>query len=175
VNENLREYSNKTAINAAPYAYANNLATCSLYGHMLFEYMQQLQAKWLFVFSAFSGLTIHPGKIKATIVGKIHKKHDPWTKPDETQYCLSTLTVYDHQWKPTECSIDPTLTTYKYLGVHLDLHFTNTDTFNRQKRKAAAMLSHLLTQAGPSQAKIDYIRFKSCPSSCTRPKYPTGR
>jgi hypothetical protein len=29
VNENLREYSDKTAINAAPYAYGDDLATCS--------------------------------------------------------------------------------------------------------------------------------------------------
>jgi hypothetical protein len=71
--------------------------------------------------------------------------------------------VYDHQWEPTECPIDPTLTTYKYLGVHLDLRCKNTDTFDRQKEKAAAMLSHLLTHAGPLQAKIDYIRFKIMP------------
>jgi hypothetical protein len=47
--------------------------------------MQQLQAKWLSAFCAFSGLTIHPGKIKATIVGnKIDRKHELKTKPDGT-------------------------------------------------------------------------------------------
>jgi hypothetical protein len=87
-NENLREYSDKTAINAAPYAYADDLATCSTGPQV--EYMQQLQAKWLSAFCAFFGLTIHPGKIKATIVGKIHKKHTPRTKPDGTKYCPLT-------------------------------------------------------------------------------------
>jgi hypothetical protein len=59
--------------------------------------MQQLQAKWLSEFCAFYGLTLHPGKIKATIVGKIDPKHELKTKLDETKYCPSTLTVFDHQ------------------------------------------------------------------------------
>jgi hypothetical protein len=123
--------------------------------------MQQLQAKWLSAVCTFPRLTIHPGKIKETVVGnKIDQRHDPRTKLDGTKYCSSTLTIYDNQWEPTECPIVPTLTTYKYLGVHLDLCCKITDAFDRQKEKAAAMLSHLLTQAGPPQAKIDYIRFK---------------
>jgi hypothetical protein len=125
--------------------------------------MQQLSAKWRSAFCAFSGLTIHPDKIKATIVSKIDSKHELKTKPDGTKYCPSTLQVYDHQWEPTECPIDPTLAIYKYLGVHLELRCKNNDAFEREKEKAAAMLSHLLPQAGPPQAKIDYIQFKIMP------------
>jgi hypothetical protein len=44
--------------------------------------MQQLQAKWLSTFCEFSGLTIHSGKIKATIVGKIDSKHELKTNND---------------------------------------------------------------------------------------------
>jgi hypothetical protein len=96
-------------------------------------------------------------------VGKIDPKHELKIKPDGMKYCPSTLTVYDHQWEPTECPIDPTLVSFKYLGVHLDLHCKNNDAFERQKAKAAAMLSHLLTQAGSPQPKINYIRFKIIP------------
>jgi hypothetical protein len=83
-NEDLQEYSDQTAINAAPYAYADNPVTCSAGPEA--EYVQQLQATWLSAFCAFSGLTIHPGKIKATIVGKIDPKHELKTKPDGTKY-----------------------------------------------------------------------------------------
>jgi hypothetical protein len=97
-------------------------------------------------FCAFSGLTIHTGKIKATIVGKINSKHELKTKPDGTKYCFSTLTIFDYQWKPTECPIDPTLATYKNLGVYhdlrrksndvdLDLRCTNNDAFEGEKQK----------------------------------------
>jgi hypothetical protein len=65
--ENLREYSNKTTRDAALYAYTDDLATCSAGPQA--KCMQQLQAKWLSAFCTFSGLTIHAGKIKATIVG----------------------------------------------------------------------------------------------------------
>jgi hypothetical protein len=41
--ENLREYSNETGRDAAPYAYADNLATCSAGSQA--EYIQQLQAE----------------------------------------------------------------------------------------------------------------------------------
>jgi hypothetical protein len=97
--------------------------------------MQQLQAKWLSAFCAFSGLTIHQGKIKATIVGKIHRRHSPMTKPDKTKYYPLTLRVYDHQWKSTECPINPILATYKYLSFHLDLRFKNNDALERQNQK----------------------------------------
>jgi hypothetical protein len=40
--------------------------------------------------------------------------------------------------------------------IHLDLCCKTL----MQKEKAAAMLLHLLTKAGPTQTKIDYIRFK---------------
>jgi hypothetical protein len=63
--ENLREYSNKSARDAASYAYADDLATCS--AGLQVEYMQQMQAKWLSTFCTFSGLTIYPGEIKATM------------------------------------------------------------------------------------------------------------
>jgi hypothetical protein len=70
---------------------------------------------------------------------------------------------YNHQWEPTECPIDPTLATYKYLGVHFDFRCKNNDAFERGKAKAAALLSHLLTQAGSPQPKINYIIFKIIP------------
>jgi hypothetical protein len=73
-------------------------------------YMPQLQAKWL------------------SIVGKIDSKHELKTTLDGTKCCPSTLTFNDHQWKPTECPIDPTLATYKYVSIHLDLSCENTDT-----------------------------------------------
>jgi hypothetical protein len=155
--KNLQDYSNKTARDTASHAYADDLATCSAGPQA--EYMQQLQAKRLSAFCAFSGLTIHPGEIKIATVGKIDKRHDLQTKPDGTKYCPSTLIFNDHQREPSECPIDPTLTTYKYL----DFRCKNTDAFDRQKKKAAAMLSHLLTQAGPPQAKINSIRSRSCP------------
>jgi hypothetical protein len=99
--ESLQKYSNETARDAAPYAYANNLTTCSAGPQA--KCMQQLQAKWLSAFFAFFGLTIHLGKIKATIVGKIVPKHKLKTKPDGMKYCPSTLTVFDYQWEPTKC------------------------------------------------------------------------
>jgi hypothetical protein len=109
-NQDLQEFSNQTAINATPYAYADNLATCS--ANPQAEYMQQLQATWLSAFCAFSGLTIHLGKIKATIVGKIDSKHELKIKPDGTKYCPLTLIVYVHQWEPTEYPIDSPLVSY---------------------------------------------------------------
>jgi hypothetical protein len=66
--ENLREDNDQTARDAAPYAYIDDLATYSAGSQA--EYMQQLRAKWLSAFCVFSGLTINPCKIKATIVGK---------------------------------------------------------------------------------------------------------
>jgi hypothetical protein len=134
-NEDLQKYSDITAINDAPYAYIDDLATCSAGPQA--EDMQQLQ--WLSAFYALSGLTIYLGKIKATIVGKIDPKHELKMKPDGTKYCPSTVTVYDYQWKPTECPINPTLISYKYLGVHLDLHCKHNDALEREKAKAAAI------------------------------------
>jgi hypothetical protein len=52
--ENLREYSNETARVAAPYAYADDLATC--FAGRQAKYMQQLQAKWLTAFCTISKL-----------------------------------------------------------------------------------------------------------------------
>jgi hypothetical protein len=66
--ENLQEYTNETAKDAASYAYTDNLATCS--AGLQVEYIQQLQVKWFFAFYTFSGLTINPGKIKATTSAK---------------------------------------------------------------------------------------------------------
>jgi hypothetical protein len=156
VNKNLREYSEQTAINAALYAYANvdDLATCSAGPQA--KYMQQLQTKWLSTFSTFSGLTIRPGNIKITIECKIDPKHELKIKLDKTKYYPSTLTVFDHQWEPTECSIEPTLVTYKYLGIHRDLRCKNNDVFEREKAKAVAMQSHLLTQVVSSPRECHY-------------------
>jgi hypothetical protein len=76
--------------------------------------MEQLQEKWLFIFCAFSGLTIHSGKIKAKFVVKIDPKHKLKTKPDETKYCPSTLAVFEHQWEPTKCP-------YRFYFGHLQV------------------------------------------------------
>jgi hypothetical protein len=109
VNEKWREYSNETARDVAPFAYADDLATWAAGPQA--EYMQQfqlqLQAKWLSAFCAFSAPTIHPCKTKATIVGKCTAD----TIPGQNQ---------------TERNIDPTLATYKYLSVHLHLRCKNT-------------------------------------------------
>jgi hypothetical protein len=51
-NKDLQEYSDETAIHAAPYAYADDLATCSAGPQA--EYTQQLQATWLSAFCEFS-------------------------------------------------------------------------------------------------------------------------
>jgi hypothetical protein len=157
VNENLRVYSDETARDAAPFTYADDLATVS--GGPFAEFLRQLQEKWFSAFCAFSGLMIHPGKIQTTIVGKVHDMHQPRTTPDGTRYCPSTLTVFDHQWEPIICPIDPTVRT----RMHLDLSCKNTDAFDRQKERAAAMLSHLLIQEGSPEVKINYIRFKIMP------------
>jgi hypothetical protein len=82
---------------------------------------------------------------KPNIMGKIDHMHGLKTKPDGEEYCSSTLTLFGHQWEPTESPIDSTLATYKYLGVHFDLHCKNNDAFERGQIKAAAMLSYLLT------------------------------
>jgi hypothetical protein len=66
------------------------------------------------------------------------------------------LRVYNHyQWEPTKHPIDLTLATYNYSDVYLDLRCKNTDAFGRKQEKAAAMLSHFLTQSGQSQTKIE--------------------
>jgi hypothetical protein len=59
--------------------------------------MQQLQGKWLSAFCTFSGLTIHPGKIKATFVGRIDPKYKLKTKPYGSKYCSLTLAVFEYQ------------------------------------------------------------------------------
>jgi hypothetical protein len=88
--------------------------------------------------------------------------HELKRKADGTKYCPLSLRVYDYQWKPTECPIDLTLVTYKYLNVHLRLCCKNSDAFEREKAKAD-MLLHLLTQTCTLQAKIDCIQFKIMP------------
>jgi len=161
VNEDNQAYSDRTAQDAVPFAYADDLATCASGPQA--EYLQQLQATWLSAFCAFSGLTIHPGKIKATIVGPIHPRHQPRKTATGITYMPSTLIVHDHQWEPISCPIDPTMLTYKYLGVQLDLRCCNSDSFDREKEKAGAMLSHLLLQPASLRDKIEYIRFKILP------------
>jgi len=143
------EYTADDARNATPYAYADDLATMTCGDKA--EYMQGLQAQWLAAFCAFSGLVMHPDKIKSTIVGPIPAQYN------------ANMTTYDHQWRPVHCRVDVELRTYKYLGVHLDLRCRSTDSFERVRQDAAARLSHLLIQPGSPQAKIDYIRFKIIP------------
>jgi hypothetical protein len=46
------------------------------------------------------------------------------------------------------------------FGCPFDLRCKRTDAFERKKVKAAAMLSHPLTQAGSLQPKNKYNRFK---------------
>jgi hypothetical protein len=101
-------------------------------------------------------MSIYPVKIKTNIVGKIAHMYESRTKPDETTYCLSTLRVYDH----TEFPINPTLATYKYLGVHIDLRCKNNDAFDREKKKSSSQTVPSPTQAILPHAKIAYMQFK---------------
>jgi hypothetical protein len=161
VDENLEAYDDVTARDAAPFAYADDLATIS--SGTKGEYMLQLQATWLSSFCAFAGLVIHPGKIKSTVVGKVHDRHLPRPQADGSLIYPSQVVVYDHQWKPISCPIDTEMDTYKYLGVNLDLRGRTRASFNRLYIHAEALLSNLLIAKGPVQAKVDYIRFKIMP------------
>jgi hypothetical protein len=90
VNKNLQEYSDQAAINTAIIeqsdAYIDNLTACSASPQA--EYLQQLGETWLFSFCAFFGLTIDPGKIKSTIVGKAHPMHNPQTNQTKQNIVL---------------------------------------------------------------------------------------
>jgi hypothetical protein len=65
----------------------------SLEAPMMPIYIHTLQAKWLSAFCAFTGLELHPKKIKPTIVGPVRKNH------------LKHLKVYNHQWELINCPI----------------------------------------------------------------------
>ena len=101
------KYSEEDIIKAKMAAYADDL--CTITGGPRGAFMQTLQAKWLSAFCAFTGLVLHPKKIKPTIVGPARAHHLPFLK------------VYDHQWTQINVPILPELETYKYLGVNLDL------------------------------------------------------
>ena len=131
-------------------AYADDL--CTITKGPRAAYMQTLIAKWLSAFCAFLGLILHPKKIKPTIVGPIYAHH------------LPNIRVYDHQWTPIDCPVLPTLPTFKYLGVDLDLRNKPTRSFNRILQQAKDSLSHLLLQPASPAIKIDYIRFKILPN-----------
>jgi hypothetical protein len=161
VDEQLEPYDEVAAQSAAPVAYADDLTTCS--SGPKAQYLQQLQADWLSSFCAFTGLRIHPDKIRATIVGKVHPMHAPKRQADGTLRHPSVLTVHDHAWRPIHCPIDVTMQTYKYLGVHLDLRGKPAAACDRLRTRAAAAMSNLLLQPGSPQAKISYVRFKIMP------------
>jgi hypothetical protein len=76
-------YSNDNTKNTKINAYADNL--CTITGGPNDVYMHTRQAKWLSAFCAFTGLKLHPKKIKQTIVGPVCKHH------------LKHLKVYNHQ------------------------------------------------------------------------------
>ena len=130
-------------------AYADDLGTITSGPHA--AEMQTLQATWLSAFCAFTGLVMHPKKIKPTIVGPIPAEHP------------THLRVYDHAWQAIDVEVLPTLATYKYLGVHLDLRNTSHDSFAAVLSDATTRLAHLLQQPASPMAKIDYIRFKIMP------------
>jgi len=138
----LEEYSDADANAAIPYAYADDLATVAAGPRA--DYLHQKQADWLSAFCAFSGLVMHPDKIRSTIVGPIPHAHP------------IVLTTHDHQWHTIECPVDVSMTTYKYLGVHLDLRCRTTEAFDKTRQDAQERLAHLLIQPGSPQAKIDY-------------------
>ena len=130
-------------------AYADDL--CTITGGPNAAHLQSTQAKWLSAFCAFTGLTMHPAKIIPTIVGKIPLHY------------RKAITVYDHQWNPTACSVLPHLESYKYLGVHLDLRNRPKKSFQKVLDNATTRLSHLLRQPASPTIKLDYIRFKILP------------
>jgi hypothetical protein len=142
-------YSNEDIEKTKMSAYADDL--CTITGGPNGAYMQTLQAKWLSAFCAFTGLELHPKKIKPTIVGPVRKHH------------LKHLKVYNHQWELINCPILPELETYKYLGVQLDLRNKPLQSFHRLLETATTSLSHLMNQVASPTIKIDYIRFKIIP------------
>ena len=143
-------YSNDDIDKTTMAAYADDL--CTITGGMNRAYMQQIQAKWLSAICAFTGLVLHPKKIKPTILGPIPLHH------------LRALTVYDHNWQAIQVPLLPQLETYKYLGVHLDLRNKPAKAFNRLLQTATTSLAHLLRQPASPKIKIDYIRFKILPN-----------
>ena len=144
------KYSEEDIIKAKMAAYADYL--CTITGGPRGAFMQTLQAKWLSAFCAFTGLVLHPKKIKPTIVGPARAHHLPFLK------------VYDHQWTQINVLILPELETYKYLGVNLDLRNKPIQAFNKLLQTATISLAHLLRQPGSPTIKIDYIRMKILPN-----------
>jgi len=157
------DYFDEDARLANPSAYADDL--CTITGGPNAEYMQQLQATWLSAFCAFTGLVMHPAKIKATIIGPTPDKYNsppiigPVSYDDKTD-----LLIHDLNWNPISCPIFPHLQTVKYLGVDLELRQTAHSASHAQAlHDIEEHLSHLLIQPATPGAKIDYILFKLIP------------
>ena len=96
--ENLT-YSDEDVRNTKMNAYADDL--CTITSGQRAGMMQQLQATWLSAFCAFTGLVMHPKKIKPTIVGPI------------PTFFLPHIRVYDHGWNAIDCPMLPELESYK--------------------------------------------------------------
>jgi hypothetical protein len=132
-------------------AYADDL--CTITSGPRAGYMQTLQAKWLSAFCTFTGMAMHPLKIKPTMVGP----------PKEAP--LKHVTVYDHSWTPVQCPILPDLQTYKYLGVHLDL---------RNNPSVHPSTAYWSMRLAPLRSRSTSFDARSCPLSSTLRYAPTG-
>ena len=157
------DYTDEDAQLANPSAYADDLATITAGPNA--EYMQQVQATWLSAFCAFTGLMIHPAKIKATLLGPIPPKYHklpmigPLSHADKTD-----IIIHDLNWKPISCPIFPSLRTVRYLGVDLELRkMSRSISHELALQEINEHLSHLLIQPGTPGQKIDYIQFKLIP------------
>jgi hypothetical protein len=157
------DYSDEDALLAKPSAYADDLATATAGPNG--EYMQQVQATWLSAFCAFSGLVMHPAKIKPTVIGPVPPKYNSLPTIGPLPYCDKTdLIIHDHQWTPISCPILPHLATIRYLGVDLELRPTAHSPSHQATLATINLhLSHILVQPGSPGAKIDYIQFKLMP------------
>jgi len=133
-------------------AYADDLATISS-GPLAFQ-IQQKQAEWISAFCAFTGLQINMSKIMPVSIGPLPRHHP------------THLTVYNHLWEPTKCTILTNPQQLIYLGLSLD-HFIsgNSSAFHSYLLlQSTSQLEHLLDQPGTVPAKLDYIRFKILPT-----------
>ena len=142
-------YTAAGAKKSNPQAYADDLNTMTAGPNA--RYMQQLQATWLSAFCAFTGMEMHPDKIHATTLGP-----PPPTPPPP-------LYIYDSAWTPIPITVNPTLTSVKYLGVHLDLRDNAISSHAALLADIECRISHLLLQAASPEVKIDFIRNKILP------------
>jgi hypothetical protein len=156
-------YSDDDADKANPAAFADDLATITAGPNA--EHMQQIQATWLSAFCAFTGLVIHPAKIKPTLLGPIPEKYNRLATIGPLPYDSKTdIIVHDLKWNAISCPLLPNLSTVKYLGVNLELRERNVNaSYDATFLDINAHLSHLLIQPGSPDPKIDYILFKLMP------------